>query len=145
MIKENANKKAVLDVYKNAHIALQSLNDLIPSVNDKDLKKELKAQVDGYTEVINEVKAYLKKKRIKEQDIGVLKKAMLWGSINMNTLFNTSRNHIAEIMVKGTNMGIIELTAMKNEKENFNEDVVALIDRLLELEEKYVERLKKYL
>ena len=145
MVKENVNKKAVLDVYKNAHIALQSLNDLIPSVSDKDLKKELKAQVDGYSEVINEVKAYLKKKRIKEQDIGVLKKAMLWGSIKMNTLFNTSRNHIAEIMVKGTNMGIIELTAMKNEKENFNEDVVALIDRLLELEEKYVERLKKYL
>lgn len=145
MVKENVNKKAVLDVYKNAHIALQSLNDLIPSVSDKDLKKELKAQVDGYTEVINEVKAYLKKKRIKEQDIGVLKKAMLWGSIKMNTLFNTSRNHIAEIMVKGTNMGIIELTAMKNEKENFNEDVVALIDRLLELEEKYAERLKKYL
>ena len=145
MVKENVNKKAVLDVYKNAHIALQSLNDLIPSVSDKDLKKELKAQVDGYSEVINEVKAYLKKKRIKEQDIGVLKKAMLWGSIKMNTLFNTSRNHIAEIMVKGTNMGIIELTAMKNEKENFNEDVVALIDRLLELEEKYAERLKKYL
>ncbi len=145
MIKENANKKAVLDVYKNAHIALQSLNDLIPSVNDKDLKKELKAQVDGYTEVINEVKAYLKKKKIKEQDIGVFKKAMLWSSIKMNTLFNTSRNHIAEIMVKGTNMGVIELTAMKNEKENFNEDVVALIDRLLELEEKYGERLKKFL
>lgn len=145
MVKENVNKKAVLDVYKNAHIALQSLNDLIPSVSDKDLKKELKAQVDGYSEVINEVKAYLKKKRIKEQDIGVLKKAMLWGSIKMNTLFNASRNHIAEIMVKGTNMGIIELTAMKNEKENFNEDVVALIDRLLELEEKYAERLKKYL
>ena len=145
MIKENANKKAVLDVYKNAHIALQSLNDLIPSVSDKDLKKELKAQVDGYTEVINEVKAYLKKKKIKEQDIGVLKKAMLWSSIKMNTLFNASRNHIAEIMVKGTNMGVIELTAMKNEKENFNEDAVALIDRLLELEEKYAERLKKYL
>ena len=145
MIKENANKKAVLDVYKNAHIALQSLNDLIPSVSDKDLKKELKAQVDGYTEVINEIKVYLKKKKIKEQDIGVLKKAMLWSSIKMNTLFNASRNHIAEIMVKGTNMGVIELTAMKNEKENFNEDVVALIDRLLELEEKYAERLKKFL
>ena len=145
MIKENVNKKAVIDVYKNAHIALQSLNDIIPAVNDKELKKELLMQVEGYTEVINEVKAYLKKKKIKEQDIGVLKKAMLWSSIKMSTLFNSSRNKIAELMIKGTHMGVIELIAMKNEKENYSEEVVALIDRLLELEEKYGERLKKFL
>jgi hypothetical protein len=145
MLKENANKKAVLDVYKNAHIALQSLNDLIPSVNDKDLKKELKAQADGYTEVINEVKAYLKKKKIKEQDIGVLKKAMLWSSIKMKTLFDNSRNQVAEMMINGTVMGINELNAMKNEGENLEPEILSFVKKLLHLEEEYQKRLKAYL
>ena len=60
----------------------------------------------------------------------------MWSSIKMKTLMNNSKNQVAEMMINGTVMGINELTAMKNEKENFNEDVVALIDRQLELEEK---------
>ena len=39
MTNKKYNEKALNDVYKNAHIALQSLSDLIPSVKDKELKK----------------------------------------------------------------------------------------------------------
>jgi hypothetical protein len=60
-------------------------------------------------------------------------------------MFDTSRTHIAEIMIKGTVMGITELTAMKNEKEKLDEKVVEQITKLLALEEKYEQRLKKFL
>ena len=35
------NIKALNDVYKNAHIALQSISDLLPSVENEEIKKEL--------------------------------------------------------------------------------------------------------
>ena len=31
------NQKAINDIYKNAHIALQSISDLIPAVEDDDI------------------------------------------------------------------------------------------------------------
>jgi hypothetical protein len=63
----------------------------------------------------------------------------------MKTLMNNSKNQIAEMMLKGTDMGIIELQAMINEGENLNENVKSLIEKLLHLEEDYQQRLKKFL
>lgn len=142
---ENVNYKAINDVYKNAHIALQSLSDLIPDVDDKGMKAELKEQYEGYENIIGEISSYMKENNIEPKDINVFKKAMMWSSIKMKTIVNNSRNQVAEMMINGTVMGINELTAMKNEKKNFNEDVSNFIEKLLALEEEYLERLKKFL
>ena len=72
-------------------------------------------------------------------------KAMMWSSIKMKTLFNDSDNHIADMMIKGTVMGINELAAMKNESSNLDEKVKDFVLELLQLEENYNENLKKFL
>ena len=63
MQKENVNYKAITDVYKNAHIALQSISDILPAVEDEELKKELKEEYDGYEKLIGEISGYLAEKR----------------------------------------------------------------------------------
>ena len=63
----------------------------------------------------------------------------------MKTLFNSSRNQVAEMMINGTVMGINELTAMKNESSNLNEEINSILEDLLSIEEEYEQRLKKYL
>ena len=113
------NQKAINDVYKNAHIALQSISDLIPAVEDDDIKSELVEEYEGYEKIIGKISTFMAENKIEPQDINPLKKAMLWSSIKMKTLFNNSRNQVAEMMINGTVMGINELTAMKNEGENF--------------------------
>ncbi len=69
----------------------------------------------------------------------------MWTAIRMKTMLNSGKNHIAEMMIKGTVMGITELTAMKNESERLTEGVKQRIDKLLEIEESYEERLKNFL
>lgn len=145
MLEENINHKAINDVYKNAHIALQSISDILPSVDDEDIKKEIKEQYEGYEKIIGEVSSYMAQNNIEAKDINMFKKAMMWGSIKMKTLVNNSRNQIAEMMINGTVMGINELTAMNNESDNFDPEVASYIKKLLELEEKYADDLKKYL
>ena len=63
----------------------------------------------------------------------------------MKTLIDDSRNQITDMMLNGTVMGINELTAMKNEGNNFDPKVTEFIERLLSLEEEYEKRLRKYL
>ena len=139
------NQKAINDVYKNAHIALQSISDLLPEVEDKEIKGELQYQYEGYEKVIGKISSFMAENGLEAKDVNPLKKAMLWGSIKMKTFMNNSRNQIAEMMINGTVMGINELTAMINEKESFNEQISALIQELLSLEEEYEQRLKKFL
>ena len=139
------NKKAINDTYKNAHIALQSIKDLLPAVKDQKLKKELKDEYEGYSESIREISEFMEKNKLKPKDINIFKKATMWTAIRMKTMLNSGKNHIAEMMIKGTVMGITELTAMKNESERLTEGVKQRIDKLLEIEESYEERLKNFL
>ena len=139
------NVKAITDVYKNAHIALQSISDLIPSVDDDDIKVELKEQYEGYEKLIGEISTFMAEQGIEPKDINPIKKAMLWSSIKMKTLMDNSRNQVAEMMINGTVMGINELTAMENEGEKFEDKVRYFIKKLLDLEEEYQTRLKKFL
>ena len=145
MEKNDYNVKAITDVYKNAHIALQSISDLLPSVEDDDIKSELQDEYEGYEKLIGEISTFMAENDIEPKDINPLKKAMLWSSIKMKTLFNNSRNQVAEMMINGTVMGINELTAMKNEQTNLDPGVLDLLEKLLKLEEEYDQRLKKYL
>ena len=139
------NEKAINDVYKNAHIALQSISDLLPAVQDDDVKNELKEQYEGYEKLIGEISSVMAEHGINPKDVNPFKKAMLWSSIKMKTMMNNSRNQIAEMMINGTVMGINELTAMKNEGHNLDDSVLSCLQKLLALEEEYEQRLKKYL
>lgn len=145
MDKNEYNIKAINDVYKNAHIALQSISDLLPSVDDEDIKAELKEEYEGYEKLIGEISTFMAENDIEPKDVNPFKKAMLWSSIKMKTLFDNSRNQVAEMMINGTVMGINELTAMKNEQTNLDQGVLELLEKLLKLEEEYEQRLKKYL
>ncbi|MBQ8196463.1 MAG: hypothetical protein IJZ73_00170 [Clostridia bacterium] len=142
---KNINERAITDVYKNAHIALQSISDIMPETVDEGLKQELRNEYDGYEKLIGEISSYMAENHIERKDINPMKKAMLWSSIKMKTLMNDSRNQIAEMMIKGTVMGINELTAMKNEHENLDPAVLDLLTKLLQLEENYEKRLRKFL
>ena len=139
------NTKAINDVYKNAHIALQSISDILPSVKDENLITELKEQYEGYDNVIGKISSYMAKEGIEPKDVNPIKKAMLWTSIKMKTIFNDSTNQIAEMMINGTVMGINELVAMQNEKSNLVPEIAEIVDELTALEEKYEQNLKKFL
>ncbi len=139
------NKKAITDVYKNAHIALQSISDLIPEVEDEGIKNELQEEYEGYEKLIGEISSFMRDNGIEPKDVNPLKKAMLWSSIKMKTMFDNSKNQVAEMMINGTVMGINELTAMKNEGSNLDENILSFVEKLLELEEDYEQRLKKFL
>ena len=145
MENQEYNQKAINDAYKNAHIAMQSIKDLLPAVKDKAMKKELQKEYKGYEDIINKISAYMTKQDLTPKDVNVFKKIMLFSSVKMKTLVNDSLNSIAEMMIKGTVNGITELTAMLNEQKNLKPEVKELISELLALEETYEQNLKKFL
>lgn len=132
------------DVYKNAHVALQSISDLSPEIENDDVKKQLLSEYETYKKVIDEISDYMEDKGIKPQDIGVFKKATMWSAIKMKTLIGTENAKIAEMMIKGAMNGVNQLVALKNEG-NVKEDTAYFLDKLLSVEEKSVKNWQKFL
>ena len=143
---KNIDSEAFTSIYKNAHIALQSISNIINECNHPEMKNELDSEYEGYEKFIADLSVYMKGIGIEPKDIGVMQKAFMFTSIKMNTLTNDSKSHIAELMIKGTVMGITELTELKNgNKDCLSEKTNEYLDRLISLEEEYEQRLKKLL
>ncbi len=143
---KNLDEEVLVSIYKNAHIALQSIADIIGEAHEESMKEELRYEHDGYDAFIGKISAYMKETGVDEKNINVFQKAFMFASIKMNTLTDDSKSHIAELMIKGTVTGITELTELINaDGKNVSEKVRVFAEELRDLEENYEERLKKLL
>lgn len=65
--------------------------------------------------------------------------------INMQTLTDKTSSHIAEMLIIGSNMGVID--AVKNLKKytGAEKDITNIMEKLLTIEENNVQQLQKFL
>ena len=146
MADKKSGEELLAEVYRNTHYALTSIADILPATEDAALREELLKMHEGYEKISGKAALYAKENGLELKEPSALKKAMMWGSIKMNTLKDDSRAHIAEMMTQGTVMGITALTrSLGDAKESADEPIVCLAEELLHLEEGYEKTLKEYL
>lgn len=143
---ENCNLDFIGEVLRNGSVALLSIKDVTDNVDHFELRNELRSEYERYEAFLDELKAYMREKNYEIKDVSRMKKFMMWSAIKMNTAADDSRSHIAQIMVKGTVMGITELTKLINDSNCVtDEKAKEFAKRLLDMEEEFEENLKKYL
>ena len=131
--------------YKNAQMALVSLDDVIPKAQG-GLKEELLAERDGYEKLITEAAALAHEKNIELTDVGTMKKSMVAASIKMKTMVDDSDSHIAEMTMKGTVMGVTELIRDISESGALiDKEVLELLKKFRVFEENCEEIMKDYI
>lgn len=131
-------------IYQNSQMGVESLNQLIPMLDNAVFKGQLEAQLREYTKIHEEAKKLLNTHGYDEKGIGAMEKIMTYLMIDMKTLMDKSSSHIAEMLIQGSNMGIIDAIKKINRYENeSSKEIISLMKRLLKFEENNVERLKK--
>ena len=138
--------EALAEIYRNTNLAMQSIEDILPEVDNDGMTKELRSQHEGYAQIGSKAAKIAKDKGIALKEPGVFKKAMMWSSIKMSAMMDGSKNHIAEMMIRGTVMGI---TALRTTQTDLpiepDPEVEKLLTELIDLEETYEKRLKEFL
>ena len=145
MTDKKSGEELLAEVYRNTRYALASIADILPETEDERLREELKQMHDGYEHISGKAAALAKERGIGLKDPGPMKRAMVWGSVKMNALKDDSRAHIAEMLTQGTVMGITALTRSLGESERADEDIRAVADELLLLEQQYEQAMKSYI
>ena len=140
------SEEVLAEVYRNAHLALQSISDILPQVEDQDVIAELENQHEEYERFAARAAMIARDKGIELKEPNAFKKAMMWGSIKMNTLTDNSRSHIADMMVQGTVMGNSSLrTSAGDMRPDDNDEVYQLVNEMLTREEQFEKKWKEYL
>ena len=133
------------EIYRGAKMGVQTINNLLMRVTDNGIYNELKYQARSYEEIANEAYEEIIKRNDKPKDISMVNKAMAKMSIGINTFINNNPSHIADMVIKGSTVGINDIVKILNSYNNEEPDIKNLAERFIKLEQVNVERLKKFL
>ena len=148
MEKENKqeNEVNVLDeLNKGACMGMDAIHFVLDKVEDDHLKQILETQYAQYQSISTKICELYPEYSSKEpHDTGMMNKAMTWYNIEMKTLTDKSVSKIAELLLQGTNMGIIEGRKLLNHKGT-DDQVNSLVQAYVDMQEEAVEKLKQFL
>lgn len=143
---EQENEVNVLDeLNKGACMGIDAIHFILDKVEDQHFKEILITQYHQYQEISDKIcKLYPEYSEKRPHETNSMNKAMTWYGIEMKTLTDKSNSKIAEILLQGTNMGIIEGRKLLNHK-NTNNEVHSLVQTYVDMQEEAVEKLKQFL
>lgn len=144
--KMKENELNVLDeLNKGSCMGVDAINFILDKVEDNDFKKVLSDQKDEYEKMTDKIgNLYKEYSNDDPHETSGMTKAMTWMNVETRTMTDHTTSKLAELMLQGTNMGIIEGRRLLNNKSG-NEKVDQLVEEYVNMQEKFVEILKKYL
>lgn len=143
---EQENEINVLDeLNKGACMGKDAIHFVLDKAEDDNLKQVLNEQYEKYNNMTKRIsELYPEYSNNEPHETNALNKALTWYGIEMKTITDKSSSKIAEILLQGTNMGIIEGKKLLNHKHT-DPEVNKLMDEYVSMQEDAVEKLKKFL
>lgn len=133
------------EINKGIKMGMDSISTISEKVEDNNFKNDLLFQYDKYNEILNRVNSELKNYDDFPKELPPMQKTMGYIDIQLSTLNDKSNSHIAEMLIKGTNMGIIEGVKLKNRNPDIDPNISSILDDFIEFQENNVEKLQQYL
>ena len=143
---ENQNLNILDEVNKGATMGMDAINYISEKVSDDTFKQVLDTEFSKYEEISQKVNNLYSNYSDKEpHETSTMNKMMTWYGIQMRTMKDDTTSKLAELLMQGTNMGIIEGRRLINQNQNAAEDVKNVLNDFVVMQEDSVETLKKYL
>ncbi len=145
---EQNNADVLDEINKGATMGMDAIEYVSEKVGDPQFRDVLNIEYDKYSDIVHRINNVYPKYANKEpHETSKMTKMMTWYGIKMNTMSDKSNSKISELLMQGTNMGIIEGRRLLNQNQNntINEEVRQLLNDFVVMQEDSVETLKKYL
>lgn len=143
---ENQNLNILDEVNKGATMGMDAISFVSDKVVDSKFKWVLDTEYNKYKKISQRVNDLYDNYSDKEpHETNAMNKMMTWYGIQMKTMVDDSTSKISELLMQGTNMGIIEGRRLLNQNSDIAPDVHNILNDFVTMQEDSVETLKKYL
>ena len=143
--RQKANKDTLDELNKGCAMGMDAIKDILAKVEDKEFKKVLEDEHDKYKVIHQRIEdKYSDFSDEEPTTTSVMNKVMTGWMTDMKLMTDHSDSKIAELLLQGTNMGIIEGRKLLNNKDN-DKKTKDLIQEYVDFQEEYVEKLKEFL
>ena len=142
---KDENINALDEIHKGACMGMDAIRFTLDKVEEQKLKKELEKELQDYQIIAAKIEdIYPEYNDGKPHETSTMNKTMTWSGIEMKTMTDKSASKIAELLLQGVNMGIIEGRKILNNKK-MDKKVYEIVEEYVEMQEESVEDLKQFL
>lgn len=142
----NADTELLNFIYQNSQMGVDTLRQLIEMTKDCRFKEYLEGQQREYEEFHKEARERLNAQGMDEKGLSVMEKVRTYIMINVQTMMDHSASHMAEMLLVGSNMGVIDaLKKLSEYRNDASSDSIKLMEKLKKFEEKNMESLKGFI
>lgn len=140
----SSDKQLLQEAYTSSKKGIDTISTLLNKVYDDDLNYEMNTQLQRYRELNSKVSDKLIEAGVMLEN-KPLDKFKMWSAIQANTIFNTSTEHIANMMIRENSVGMTGIMTSLKESRNATDTAVELASELMNFEEDSIRKLKSYL
>ena len=110
----NNQYQLLQEVYHGAKMGDIAIRLLLPKVDNARFRSDLQTQFRQYQTTASNAENQMKAMGRCPKEVTNGEYTMLWLSLQGNTLCTRETSHLAEMMIQGSNMGIVSLTKALN-------------------------------
>ena len=133
------------ELNKGCCMGIDALGFIIEKIDEESFRGLLEDQLNEYNVFSDKIHSLYHDYTDNDIDeTNLMEKAMTWYGINKDMMLDKSVSKVADLLINGTNMGIIEGQKLLNNK-TMDKKVHKICKEYVKMQQSYVEKLKEYL
>ena len=141
----NETIQLLQDVVRNARTGQDAVEHLMQKTEAGRMRDELIREKEDYAVTRRESERALMNAGGRAEPVGPLEKAGMWAGLEMQTMADRSNAHIAELVIQGATMGVIEMTKALNQYDGADAGARDLASRFVVQQNETIDRQKGFL
>ncbi len=133
------------EIEKNTQVAMKALDAIAEKIYDDSMALQVSRQALKYSQIHNKAAEKLVDAHAPTYKSSAVEEMMLTGGVHMQTLFDTSTSHLAQMLIQGSSKGLTHMWKSLNAHPGVQGQALEIARELVDFEEKNIERLKKFL
>lgn len=142
------NNELLLHIYETADMGMKTMTKLLSILKKKDnkIKKDINSELKEYECIFKEAKKILDKEGVKKVGANIIASITANSAMSIEIDADNSDTKIADILLRGYTMGIIEMEKkIEDYRGKTDKKVIKLANRLLKFQQECVGILRDYL
>lgn len=141
----NINLTILNEINKAAKMGMDSISYVLKKVGDENMKENLSFQYSEYGKIVDKVNNQFDKYGEIPDETPVTDKMIAWMGTQFNTMTDKSNSKIAELMIQGGDMGIIECQKLLNHNPKADQPVKDILNDFMKMQQNDIEKMKTFL
>ena len=141
----NQTQKLLQMIVENGRMGADACDQLLSRTKDMELRDELMNERQIYEAAARDAETQLSNQGINPKPNGPMARMGLWMGMQINTAVDRTSSHIADIVIQGLTMGIIELTKACNSFADAGAEAQGIASNLIAKQQESIDRLKPFL